>query len=71
VAAELRNVVELEAANVLFLGCNSVNDPLVQELGNNFPCCVLGIPSALSYQMDFQSEESLNKLEFATAVPAG
>jgi hypothetical protein len=71
VATELRNVVELESANVLFLGCNSVNDPLVQELNNNFPCCVLGIPAALSYQMDLQPEESLNKLEFATAMPAG
>ncbi|MEG4573466.1 universal stress protein [Microcoleus sp. N3A4] len=71
VATELRNVVELESANLLFLGCNSGNHPLVRELGNNFPCCVLGIPSALSYQMDFQPEESLNKLQLATAIPTG
>ncbi|MEG3871928.1 universal stress protein [Microcoleus sp. Z1_B5] len=70
VATELRNVVELESANLLFLGCDSGNHRLVRELGNNFPCCVLGIPSALSYQMDFQPEESLSKLEFATAMSA-
>lgn len=70
VATELRKVVELEAANLLFLGCNSGNHPLVRELGNNFPCCVLGIPAALTYQMDFQPEESLSKLPFARAIPA-
>ncbi|MEG4308280.1 universal stress protein [Microcoleus sp. AT8-B1] len=70
VATELRNVVELEAANLLFLGCDSGNHPLVKELGNNFPCCVLGIPSALSYQMDVQPEESLSKLQLATTIPA-
>jgi hypothetical protein len=70
VATELRNVVEAESANLLFLGCNSGNHPLIRELGNNFPCCVLGIPSALSYQMDIQPEESLSKLQFATATPA-
>ncbi len=69
VATELRNVVELESANLLFLGCSSGNHRLVRELGNNFPCCVLGIPSALSYPMDFGSEESLSKLEFARAIP--
>ena len=70
VATELRNVVEAEAANLLFLGCNSGNHPLLRELGKNFPCCVLGIPAALSYQMDFGAEESLSKLQFATATPA-
>ncbi|MEG4519452.1 MULTISPECIES: universal stress protein [unclassified Microcoleus] len=70
VATELRNVVELESANLLFLGCGSGNHRLVRELGNNFPCCVLGIPSALSYQMDFQPEESLSKLQLATTIPA-
>ncbi|MEG4228861.1 universal stress protein [Microcoleus sp. N9_B2] len=68
VATELRNVVELESANLLFLGCGSGNHRLVRELGNNFPCCVLGIPSALTYQMDFGPEESLSKLQFATAM---
>ncbi|MEG4168042.1 MULTISPECIES: universal stress protein [unclassified Microcoleus] len=70
VATELRNVVELESANLLFLGCGSGNHRLVRELGNNFPCCVLGIPSALSYQMDVQPEESLSKLQLATTIPA-
>ncbi|MEG4204447.1 universal stress protein [Microcoleus sp. Pol7_A1] len=70
VATELRNVVELESANLLFLGCDSGNHSLVRELGNNFPCSVLGIPSALSYQMDVQPEESLSKLQFATAMSA-
>ncbi|MEG4196681.1 universal stress protein [Microcoleus sp. Pol12A5] len=70
VATELRNVVELESANLLFLGCDSGNHSLVRELGNNFPCCVLGIPSALSYQMEVQPEESLSKLQLATTIPA-
>lgn len=48
VAAELRNVVESEQATLLFLGCNSVNHPIVQKLGSNFPCSVLGIPTDLS-----------------------
>ncbi|MEG4119997.1 universal stress protein [Microcoleus sp. N9_B4] len=70
VATELRNVVELESANLLFLGCGSGNHRLVRELGNNFPCCVLGIPSALSSQMDVQPEENLSKLQLATTIPA-
>ncbi|MEG4030372.1 MULTISPECIES: universal stress protein [unclassified Microcoleus] len=70
VATELKNVVELESANLLFLGCGSGNHRLVRELGNNFPCCVLGIPSALSYQMDVQAEQSLSKLQLATTIPA-
>jgi hypothetical protein len=70
VATELRNVVELESANLLFLGCDSTNHSLVRELGNNFPCCVLGIPAALSYHMDVQPEESASKLQFATAMSA-
>ncbi len=70
VATEMRNVVESESANLLFLGCNSGKHRLIKELGKNFPCCVLGIPLALTYQMDFQPEESLSKLQFATAIPA-
>jgi len=70
VATELRNVAELESANLLFLGCNSDKHPLIRELGNDFPCCVLGIPSALNDQIDFDPEESLSKLQFATAMSA-
>jgi len=70
VATELRNVAELESANLLFMGCNSGKHPLIRELGKNFPCCVLGIPAALSYPMDFRPEESLSKLQLATATPA-
>lgn len=48
VASELREVVESEAATLLFLGCNSVSHPIIQQLGTHFPCSVLGIPTGLS-----------------------
>ena len=47
IATELNKVVESEAADILFLGCNSVNHPMIEALGSNFPCAVLGIPSSI------------------------
>ncbi len=47
IAIELNKVVESEAADILFLGCNSVNHPMIEALGSNFPCAVLGIPSSI------------------------
>ena len=48
ISTELKKVVESEAATLLLLGCTSVTDPIVQKLGSNFPCAVLGIPSILN-----------------------
>jgi len=47
VATELKKVVGLEAADILFLGCKSVNDSMIQALGSDFPCAVLGIPNCI------------------------
>lgn len=47
VANELKAVVEEEDATLLFLGCNSVNHPIVRQLGSHFSCSVLGIPSGM------------------------
>ena len=47
ISRELQKVVESEAADILFLGCNSVNHPMIEALGSNFPCAVLGIPSCI------------------------
>lgn len=47
IATELKNVVELEAADILFLGCKSIHHPIIQVLGSNFPCAVVGIPNCI------------------------
>ncbi|WP_224095342.1 universal stress protein [Nostoc sp. MS1] len=47
VSTELRKVAELEAADILFIGCKSAYHPLIQNLGSDFPCAVLGIPESM------------------------
>jgi len=47
IVKELNQVVELETADILFLGCKSINHPLIETLGHNFPCAVLGIPNCI------------------------
>lgn len=47
VAKELKKVVQLETADILFLGCKSTDHPMIETLGKNFPCAVLGIPHGL------------------------
>lgn len=47
VAKELKKVVQLETADILFLGCKSTDHPMIETLGKNFPCAVLGIPNCL------------------------
>lgn len=47
VSTELRQVVETEGADLLFLGCTDVNHPLVQQLAHCISCPILGIPTEL------------------------
>ncbi|MEH1863843.1 MAG: universal stress protein [Nostoc sp.] len=47
ISKELHKVVESETADILFLGCQSVSHPMIEALGSNFPCAVLGIPSCI------------------------
>ena len=46
-AKELKKVVQLETADILFLGCQSSNHPIIATLSKNFPCAVLGIPHCI------------------------
>lgn len=47
VATELRQIVESESADLLFVGCSEVDHPLVQQLMPCVQCPILGIPSEL------------------------
>ncbi|MBD2280614.1 universal stress protein [Aphanizomenon sp. UHCC 0183] len=47
IAKELKKVVQLESADILFLGCQSSNHPMITTLSRNFPCAVLGIPHSI------------------------
>jgi nucleotide-binding universal stress UspA family protein len=44
VAPELRDVACKESATVLVVGCESATHPIVEALGDDLPCPVLGIP---------------------------
>ena len=51
VTKELKSVVQEESASLLILGCESNTHLLVRQLGKNFPCAVLGIPSTLEGEL--------------------
>jgi hypothetical protein len=47
VADELKQVIELEGTDVLFLGCTSDQHPIIKSLGLNLGCAILGIPGSI------------------------
>jgi nucleotide-binding universal stress UspA family protein len=47
IGEELSHVAKAEKANLLIVGCESKNHPLVTRLGRDFPCPILGIPQEL------------------------
>ncbi|MBF2062905.1 MAG: universal stress protein [Calothrix sp. C42_A2020_038] len=47
VATELKKIVALEDADVLFLGCTSTNHPIIQSLSPDLNCAILGIPNSV------------------------
>jgi nucleotide-binding universal stress UspA family protein len=47
IAQELKKVVQSEIADILFLGCQSNDHSMIEALGSNFPCAVLGIPHSI------------------------
>jgi nucleotide-binding universal stress UspA family protein len=47
ISTELKKVVQSEVADILLVGCQSVNHRMIEALGSNFPCAVLGIPTCI------------------------
>lgn len=47
VASELRDAVKSQNADLLVLGCSSSYHPIVQQLGSQLSCPVVGVPAVL------------------------
>lgn len=47
IADELKEIIQLEGADVLFLGCTSAKHPIIKSLGADLRCTILGIPSSI------------------------